>query len=273
LKGGAAALPFFLEVHMSDKPANQFDGELAALRHQREMESLAASPAITTVLDTVAGLVEKTGLPGSGLFRKALKNGQTPVETLVDQLEAGALSEIRRIWKCLEGQDERLKEFETRLQSREAQDAYLSAIFHGLRTSDPEKRKRLGLLTINCVLANDLSPESLDETMRASVELNDRDISVLRSLSETQRVTATYYPLTSGDGTINRPREVWQEMERNKFITLANQMEIRSSLERLKAMGLCAEIQITDSNWLPRVLVTPLGERFVLRLDEGTVLP
>jgi hypothetical protein len=70
---------------------------------------------------------------------------------------------------------------------------------------------------------------------------------------------------------MNRPREVWQALEQNKFITLVNQMEIRSSLERLKALGFCAEIQTTDSNWHPRVLVTPLGEKFLLRLQEIVV--
>jgi hypothetical protein len=252
---------------------NQYDGELSALSHQRKMESLGESPITGQVLDGAIELAQKCGLPSfvGNLFKKALSQGKLPVEKMVENLESAASEEIRRIWEQLDGQTKRQKEFETRLQSQEAQSAYLNAIFHGLRTSDPEKHSRLARLTINSVFENDLKPENLDDMMRAATELKDRDISVMKTLSETQCKTGTYYPLTSVDGTMNRPREVWQELEQNKFITLVNQMEIRSSLERLKALGFCAEIQTTDSNWHPRVLVTPFGEKFLLRLQEIVV--
>jgi hypothetical protein len=55
---------------------NQCDGEFAALRHQREMDALGTSPCVDTVMDAMAGLVEKVGIPGSGLFRKTLKSGR-----------------------------------------------------------------------------------------------------------------------------------------------------------------------------------------------------
>jgi hypothetical protein len=171
---------------MSERRPSQYDGELAALRHQREMESLSVSPGVNSVLDATANFADMLGLPGAGLFRKALKSGQTPVETLLEQLETAAIDEIRRIWNCIEGQQMRLREFEGRLQSQEAQSVYLSAIFHGLRTSDPKKQSRLGILTINCIYANDVEPESLDEMMRAAVELKEADLMLLSDMYEMQ---------------------------------------------------------------------------------------
>ncbi|MGA2207367.1 MAG: hypothetical protein ABSG10_11625 [Terracidiphilus sp.] len=169
----------------TDEPENQFDGELAALQHQQEMESLNTSP-VSIALSKVADCTSQLGIPVVGLFAKALKSGQTPVEKVVEQLQSGAYVEIVRIGKQLEGQDARLTEFETRLQSQEAQNAYLGAVLHGLRTSDPKKQSRLGALTINCVYTADLEPDDLDQTMRTTVELKNTDIVILGNLYKWQ---------------------------------------------------------------------------------------
>ena len=139
-----------------DGPRNQFDGEMAALQNRREMESLSTSP-VSSLLSKIADVAGEFGVPGAGLFAKALKGGQTPIEKVVEQIEAGAYLEIVRIRKHDVEQDARLSEFEVRLRSQEAQSAYLGAVLHGLRTSDPRKHIRLGTLTINCVYANDLN--------------------------------------------------------------------------------------------------------------------
>ena len=156
-----------------DGPRNQFDGELAALRSRREMESLSTSP-VSSVLSEIADVAGEFGVPSAGLFAKALKSGETPVEKVVEQIENGAYVEISRIWKHLEGKDAQLKEFGERLESQEAHSAYVAAVLHGLRTSDPKKQSRIGALTVNCVYTKDLNPESFDDMMRAAVELKDK---------------------------------------------------------------------------------------------------
>jgi len=64
-------------------------------------------------------------------------------------------------------------------RSSRSSSAYLGAILHGLRTSDPRKHIRLGALTINCVYAADLGPENLDGMMQATVELKKKILSFL----------------------------------------------------------------------------------------------
>jgi hypothetical protein len=164
---------------------NQFDGELAALRHNREMESLGESTLVSSALDAAAGLAETSGLPVLP-FRKALKSGRVPVEEMVDRLESAAFDEIRRIWEHLEGQKKRQEQFEARLSSQEAQVVLIDAFFHGLRTSDSGKHARLARLTVRSIFVDDLASESLDDMMRAAVELSEADISLLKEVYEEQ---------------------------------------------------------------------------------------
>jgi hypothetical protein len=158
------------------------------------MESLSTS-SVSSVLSQIADVAGQFGVPGAGLFARVLKSGQTPIERVVEQVENGAYVEIARIRKHHEEQDVRLgehdmrlKEFEARLLSQGAKSAYLGAVLNGLRSSDPKKHFRLGGLTVNCVYANELTPESLDEMMRAAVELNEADVLFLANIYNAQNM-------------------------------------------------------------------------------------
>src|ERR1035438_2635924 len=170
------------------------------------MDALQESPVVNRILDSVSGpgavaatigavlvppaapalAVVRASLLGLGLFRKALKFGKPSAEQMVENMDEEANRQYQRIWEALDGHTARQQEFEARLQGQEAESARLSALFHGLRTSDPGKHSRLARLTINCVFVDDLKPESLDGMMRAVVELTGRDIAVLKSIYEMQ---------------------------------------------------------------------------------------
>lgn len=216
---------------------SQFDGELAALQHQRKMEAISVSPT-AAVLGSLADIADKFGMPGAGLFAQALKSGQTPVEKIVEQIEIGAYSQIVRIEKRQndhEAQcDQQFNDFQERLQSVEAQNAYFSAILHGLRTSDPKKQLRLGALTINCIYTNDTQPESLDDMMRAAVELKEVDIKFLERIYESQIRTLRSSELTDAkrmeEMTKNWPNELTAPTGRERVIS-----GYRMSVARLQA--------------------------------------
>ena len=261
---------------MGDERINQFDGELAAIRHQRDMESLGASTIVNKALDATGSLIEKLHVPGAGLFRKALKSGETPVETLVDQLEAAALDEIHRIWKHIEGQDDRLRHFEARLQSQEALSAYRGAILHGLRTFDPAKRARLGALTIRSVYENELEPESLDGLMRAAVELRESDLSLLRELYRLwkpllERAERAKEATSQPPNFHSEIQTVWSNFRHS--LDPAKQLEYRGSFTRLQSHGMIQQV-VFGNNEVgrePYVLLNE-GARFYERLQEiGTV--
>lgn len=223
---------------MTERPINQFDGEFAALQHSRKMESLINSRA-SEALSKLVDVADKLGVPGAGLFAKALKSGQTPVEKVVEQIETAAYREIARIWNHLNGQDERLESFRKRLGSQEAQTAYVSAILHGLRTSDPLKHARLGVLTVNSVFANDLGSETLDELMRAAVELTESDIRLLGKLYKSQKLIL--------DNHASRPfsyqwyEQVGAAWEHEFSHSERDHLMLRGSLMRLRSLGMIAE--------------------------------
>ncbi len=71
---------------------------------------------------------------------------------------------------------------------------------------------------MNGVRHNDLNVESMDDMLRAATELTEKDIAVLKAVATAQK-QITIYSLTTTDGTINLPREVWQQLESERFIT------------------------------------------------------
>jgi hypothetical protein len=257
-----------------DRPTNQFNGELAALQSRREMESLSTS-LVSSALSEIADVVDQFGVPGAGLFAKALKSGQTPVEKVVEQLENGAYAEIVRIREQLEGQDTRLKEFDMRLKSQEAQAACVAAVLHGLRTSDPKKHFRLGGLTINCVYANDLAPESLDDMMRAAAELKDADISMLGKLYQLwkpllQGVERAKHSISWSPNFHNEIQNVWRNFGRS--LNPPEQLEYRGSFARLQSHGMIQQVTFSNNEVgrEPYVLLED-GAKFYERLQEVSV--
>jgi len=256
-----------------DGPTNMFDGELAALQRSREMESLNTSP-VSRALSNIADVISQFGVPGVGLFAKVLKSEQTPIAKVVEQVESGAYSEIARIWKHIEGQDAKLEEFNTRLQSQEAHNAYFSATLHGIRTSDPNKHFRLGALTINSVYVNDLKPESLDEMMRAAVEFTEHDIRVLKSIYEMQAYFFTpaemSKPYNFRIDAIRSRWKTWWENDGSTYLVDGGEA-FRSSTARLQSTGLIISIGLVDVLTGPSINDFELlleGKKFYERLQE-----
>ena len=259
----------------------QYDNEVAALNKQWEFDELAQSPTgrvVSGAADVVGAVAALTGLSVAGGIAKAVgiavkisALGVPTVDRNLKLLGEATEDALSRVERKLIAQGETAEEIKRRMESPEFEQSLAAAVLQTQRTTQESRLKRMAWLVANSVKENDLGTESIDDLLRAAVELTDRDILALNTILKTQAITATYHSLTSGDGTINRPREVWQALEREKFITLQNQMEVRSSLERLQSMGFGAEIQTTDSNWLPRFLVTPHGEKFIQRLQEIAV--
>jgi hypothetical protein len=264
------------EMISGEKSLNQFDGELAVLRHKRKMDALGESPAVDRVLDITVKLAEKAGLPPfMGLFRKALKLGQPSVEKMIDDLESAAYEEVRRIWERLDGQDERQRGFDARLDSHEAQAAYLSACFHGLRTSDPAKHSRLGRLTINCVFEGDLQPEGLDGMMRAAVELTEHDIEVLGSIYKMQNHLFSPQEMRKEyRWRVDAIRLLWEERWKSQAFSSyqgSNGLAFNSSCARLQSAGLIASIgtkTILQGPTMHDFELLPEGKKFHERLQE-----
>lgn len=244
---------------------NQFDGEFEARKHVRKMDALKESPLVGRILDAVsdggaaAAAIGAVVIPpaapafsvigasfmGLGLFRRAWKFGKPSFEQMIEDVEAGADDQAQRILEQVHGQAECLEEFRARLQSQEAETARLSALFHGLRTCDPRKHRRLGRLTINCIFENDVKPESLDTMMRATVELREQDIRVLKSINEMQSDLFTTAEMAKPYGfrvdAIRRKWKTWWDHDGSTYLADGG-AAFRGSTARLQSTGLIVSI-------------------------------
>ena len=256
---------------------NQFDGELAAMKHRRKMEKLHESPATDQLVDlsSTLGTVSTAGalIPGAapamtvvrgltsivGLFGKALKQGKPTVERTIDDLEAAFNSEIERVWRHFETHAERQQEFENRMQSQEAQTAMLSALFHALRTSDPDKHLRMAHLTVNCIFNGEMSAESLDAVMQATVQLTGADIALLGRICEFERGILE----RKNRNSTNMYGEVqsdWGKLVRAGVLNDTQQLAYRSSLTRLQSLGFIQQISASQFG---------IGHEPYMLLEEG----
>ncbi len=259
------------------------------MKHGHDMDRLQGSTAADKALDSIADVgnavatigaavappsallfgVARATFVGLGLFRKAWKFGKPSVDQMIEGIEAGADTRFREIDARLDGKDAEKRVFDARLQSQEAETARLSALFHGLRSSDPVKHQRLGAMTISCIYADDMKPEGLDDMMRAAVELTERDVSLLAKIYRSQK--------TILDNRGSRPfSHQWNEQVggywEQEFPRSENEhLSIRGSLMRLQSLGLiaAAETATRDGSIVHHPFGLPLeGKRFYERLQE-----
>jgi DNA-binding transcriptional MerR regulator len=216
----------------------------------------------STVLVVAGSIVAASGIVD--WFRRL---GTSKVSENLEVLGQATEDALSRVENVLREHGTSIDEIKRRLESEDLKSAMASASLQALRTTQKDRLVRLSLVLANGLKENDLKPESTDDMMRAAVELKDIDLQVLNTVLDQQRKTTTL-SLSTVDGIINQPIEVWRPLNQSGFFTAENHMEILTSLERLKSLGFCAEVQTMTPSWLPRALVTPLGEIFLKRVRE-----
>jgi hypothetical protein len=267
---------------------NQFSSDWAARKHNREMDRLQGETAAGAVLDSIAdngaalatigAVVAPAAAPvlgiaratfgGLGLFRKAWKLGRPSVDQMIEDIETGADIRFQEIEAKLDGHESEQKRFEERIRSQEAETARLSALFHGLRSSDPQKHRRLGALTVACIFADDMLPERLDDVMRAGVELSESDIFLLGRIYKLQ-VHIIRDSTSSDSDRLQRITSDWTT--RTKLKSENGGIELskcRGSLARLQAQ---AFLQLRTPGFDAGAEIVVLledGARFYERLQE-----
>jgi hypothetical protein len=249
----------------------QFDSRTDAVLTQIQHEDLSSSPGgefleLTGELISLIGTSRPLAAIGksASLLQKIRRLAGSSYGSNLVYVITAVRDDLADLHKSHQELRERIESLGTDPRFAEAISALALRAMH---TSVKDRLKRLARIIANGVKYDDLEPENLDDMLRAATELTDRDITVLKKIADEQ-LKVTIYSLTTVDGTINFPREVWQVLEQERFITPGNQMEIRSSLARLQAVGFGAEIQTTESSWRPRFLISPGGTKFLAYLQE-----
>jgi hypothetical protein len=247
----------------------KIDSETNAILNQLKFEQLEKTPG-AEIAEIAISFVTSLINPGLGLtadlFFKLRKLAATNVENnLICAMEA-----VVHDLAALSTNQRNLRD---KIESLATDPQFVAAMsflaLQAMRTSTKERLKRLARIVVNGVRDEELEPESLDDMLRAATQLTEDDLRVLKKVAETQNKNSLIsHSLSTGMGTINAPREIWQKLDQEGFITESNQWEIRSSLARLQSVGFGTEVQTMESMWIPRFVVTPAGEKFLRALRD-----
>jgi hypothetical protein len=257
---------------------SQFDTPTEAALSRFKSEELSSSPvdgAVEKVANLGGMILEAIGFKGASAgigFLSALKNlAANKDEANLIYFGEALVDDIRRLYRLHE---ELRQQFDESLKSLEFNSAVANATLHITRTNIESRLKRLAHLLTNGVSNNDLEPESLDDMMRAAVELKDRDVSALKFIHSFQSeimVKAGKWP----DQWLLDVQKSWQSSTFERGVALqkagSDDFGWRSSLSRLQAFGFIIAVpanSTTNSPGNEPYGLLPEGFIFLQRLKE-----
>ncbi|MDE3187314.1 MAG: hypothetical protein KGM96_07295 [Acidobacteriota bacterium] len=236
----------------------EIDSPTEAALARLKSESTSSSP-VDGVVDKVANLggmvLEAVGFTGAsnGIgFLCALKNlAVNKDEGNLIYFGDALLDDIRRLYRLYEELKGRLDQ---RIESPEFSAAVANATLHITRTNVDSRLKRLAHIIANGVKEGDLEPESLDDMMRAAVELKERDIKALAFIYSRQSEflsDAEQWPTQWFDNV----RRDWQRSGFEEGIamqqTRSDFVRLKGSLSRLAAFGFIIAVPPADTTNSP----------------------
>lgn len=256
-----------------------FDNEVAVDNRMREYERLSKAPGgkLVSGAEVVAGVVGAVSCSsGVSLISGALGIakrftggiGVATIEENLDHLGRSTEAAILRVEEKLSAQGASVEEVRERIESPEFADGIASAVLHSQRTKQKNRLERMARILANGVAENDIEPESLDDMLRAAVELTEGDIRLLGRLYRSQR-----HILDNND---HRPfSHQWYEQVgaawESEFVRSEREhLSLRASLMRLRSLGMVAETGASLNGEFAKQHfgLLPDGKKFYERLQE-----
>jgi hypothetical protein len=226
----------------------------------------AASAVIATGAAAGTGLaVAGSVVAGLGIVDWFRKLGHAKVNENLESLGQATEDALNRVELILLEHGTSIDEIRSRLNSQEFKDGMVSASLQALRTTQEERLKRLARILANGVRENDLVPESLDDMMRAAVDLKESDVLVLKVIYEDQSPLFGFEHLAT-DYAVPKVHDSWDRLIASGTLSLVRD---RSSLGRLQSHGLIQQDFESryGSNAVAYILLRE-GKKFYERLRE-----
>jgi hypothetical protein len=241
--------------------------------------AVGSSLVVTTSSEAAGVSVAASVVAGLGIVDWFRKLGTAKVKENLESLGQATEDALNRVERVLLEHGTSIDEIKSRLNSQDFKDGMASASLHALRTTQEDRLKRMARILANGVRENDLAPESLDDLMKAAVELSDADVGVLKFISSKQveLVTPGYKDAIYGwpDAWLREVQKRWQAAltERGSAFTQGkfNAGQWRSSLARLHGLGFIGPVQhnpTTNSPGEEPYGLLPMGQGFLDRLRE-----
>jgi hypothetical protein len=252
----------------------QFDSETDAVLAQLNFEELSKTPGsefaeiVNDLLKLVGALGPWTVAGGavSLLQRIRALAGASYASNLIFAITAvrDDLSDLRAKHAALQG----------RIDSLGTDPRFAEAIavlaLRAMHTSVKNRLKRLARIVVNGVKENDLEPESLDDLMRAAVEVKDEDIVLLGHLYKWQNHILIEKGMNP-DKWFGDIQSAHKSLVNSGALNPAEHLKYRSSYSRLESLGLVQAIpSITNRSGVGYELYALLveGKKFYERLQE-----
>jgi DNA-binding transcriptional MerR regulator len=264
------------------------DNEVAADNQRRKMEELSDSPAggVIESAISVAGptlavgsalgahglVVASSVVAGLGIIDWFRKLGSSKVNENLEALGQATEDALNRVESTLREHGTSIDEIKARIDSPEFKNGMASASLQALRTTQGDRLKRLALILANGVKEGDLGSESLDDMMRAAVELKDADIVLLGKIYESQKSLLKQSRLNTSNWFGN-VQTYWDEFVKSGALDASKHLVYRSSFSRLDSHGLIQkfrEISTAAVGLEPYALLEE-GLKFYERLQEIAV--
>jgi hypothetical protein len=251
-----------------------FDSEVSADNRMRQFESLSKPAGGNLVngaemIANVASLVTGTGAVGlvektfgvAKMFTAGL--GVATLEENLNFLGAAVEADISRLEKKLDRQGVSIEEIRRRIESSEFAEGVAAAVLHAQRTKQKKRLERMALILVNGLVEDNLEPESLDDMMRAAVELKDEDVLLLAQIYKSQHLLPDSVPITD-ETELGPVVEAWKTMIHQERLDLPAR---RESLARLQTNALVQQRIIPGTDYGNEVFILlKNGARFHERL-------
>ncbi len=267
--------------------------EISAVNQQRQYEELSqsavggafesgasvASAAVALGTSLVAGgpaglAVAGSVVAGMGIVEWFRRLGASKVNENLESLGQATEDALNRVENVLREHGTAIEDIKRRLESEDFRNAMASASLQALRTTQQDRLKRLALILANGVKDNDLGLDSVDDMMRAAVELTEKDILELGALCSGQSkilADAEKSPMQWPDNV----RAYWQQRTIENHIAFREgRLSYRDhvgSYSRLAAFGFVAAFPARGTSNSPEeapYALLPEGKRFYERLQE-----
>jgi hypothetical protein len=260
----------------------QFESETDAALTQLKYETLSETPGMEFV-EIIGDLIKLIGTGGiigltGGISSLALKVRKLAGASYGSNL-IYAITAVRNDLTTL---FESHKELHEHIEALPTNPIFAEAIsglaLRAMHTSAKDRLKRLAHIVVNGVKENDLEPESLDDMMRAAVELTEHDISVLSSIYKMQNHLFSHQEIHKEyRWRVYAIRSLWEEFWKNQAFSNyqgINGLAFNSSCARLQSAGLIASIgtkSILEGPTMHDYELLPEGKKFFERLQEIAV--
>jgi hypothetical protein len=254
----------------------QFDLKTSAALTQLEFEELSKTPG-GEFAEVIGDLISLTGVAGPF----ALAGGASNLFLKVRRL-AGASYGSNLIYTISAVRDDLVtlseghEELRGRIASLPTDPKFAEAIsavaLRAMHTSVKDRLRRLARLIVNGVKADDLEVESLDDMMRAAVELKDADIVLLGKIHGSQGALLRQQRINAGNW-FGDVQSYWNDFVNSGALDASKHLLYRSSFSRLESHGLIQkfrEISTAGVGLEPYALLEE-GMKFYERLQDLAV--